>query len=305
MISSILSAITIFALTCGKMNIYVCGALSLTIAAFVFAWRKKHSHGTNVSIDYHAQCSKLNSVNAGVKMVFAICMLVLVVASSSAHVGVFAFVTMSFITLVIGKTKPAYYASAMFVPGVFILLSAITLTFEIGSEKLGYIDINLFGGYLSITRQSQQYATDVILKAFGAISCLYMLNLSTPMSEMISALARAKFPAILIELLFLIYRYIFIVIEMLASMHTATKSRLGDARMRARLASFLATGSTLLVRSLKRARNSFDAMEARCYDGKIEFLSQAKRVKMTQVFAMSGVCVAALAILIFAQWGVI
>ncbi len=304
MVASILSGVTIFALTCGKINITVCVTVSILFAGLVLFWRKTHRHKENISIDYQAQKSKLSVVNASVKMIFAIAMLAVVVASSSVTVAIFVLSAMSIITVAIGKTKLNYYASALLVPGIFIMLSAITLAVEISPRPLGYVDYEIFGAYLCITRQSQDYAILVILKALSAVSCLYMLNLSTPMSEMIATLKNARIPSVLIELIYLVYRYIFIVTDMLASMKTASKSRLGGASYRARFSSFINIGSALLIRSLMRARKSFDAMESRGYDGKLEFFTETKRVGGVQTAVFGGVFAVSLGIMFFSQRGV-
>ncbi len=306
MISSFITGIAVFALTCGKMNVYACVALSVSVAIALYCFRGKTTVLlSTVSIDYYAQSSKLNEVNAFIKLVFALAMLLWVVACPSNLVAIFVLICMSVITLFVGKTNASYYLKVILVPGMFIVLSGISLAFDWGVAPSLYFDIPLAGGYLSVTQEGQAHATGVILKALAAVSCLYMLNLSTPVSELLAVLRKVKVPSLLLELLYLVYRYIFVVLAMLSAMSTASKTRLGGANIRAQMSSFLGIGSTLLLRSLKRARLSFDAMESRCYDGEIAFLTEEKTIKIHQIVAMAAVFFATVALGVLEESGVL
>ncbi len=306
MISSLVTGFAVFALTCGKINAYICVVLSVAVALVLYGIKGENTALTcHLSIDYHAQCSKLSGVNAQIKVIFALAMLFWVVACSSNLVSVFVLLSMSGITLFAGKTKAKYYLQTILVPGMFIALSSISLVFDWSMLPGLYFDIPLPGGYISVTQEAQTYALHVIIKAFAAVSCLYMLNLSTPMSEMIAVLRKARVPSLFVELLYLIYRYIFIVLAMLVAMGTASKARLGHANFRAKTTSFLGIGTALLLRSLKRARMSFDAMESRCYDGEIAFLTAHKAVKISHVLAMLLVFLVALVLWWLEESGVL
>ena len=277
MISALLASIMIFAVTYGQMQLYL--SLALCGVAFVGIWiwrrrHKHHTHGAMISIDYQAQLSRLRRCNGGLKVILGLPALLICVASDSDVVALAVWVTMTLLTVALGGTRPSYYFSLMLIPILFILLSGVAIVFETGSAPLGYWDVPLFGGYLSITPESQHQALHVMVRAMGAVSCLYMISLSTPMAELIGVLKKAKLPAFLVELLYLIYRYIFIVMEMLASMNTAADCRLGRRGAKAQFRTFLNIGGSLMVRSFQRARTSFDAMEARCYDGRIAFLER-------------------------------
>ena len=286
MIAALLGAEMIFALAYGRIdlcwNIILCAGVFLG----VLLWRKSHKHhGDMASIDYQAQLSRLKKYSVGLKVIFAIVALVLCIASDSKAVALVIFVSMGGITIGIGGTKPSYYFSLMLIPVLFIILSGIAIVFEVGGQPLGYLDIPMFGGYVSITPQGQEQAFHVMIRAMGAVSCLYMISLSTPMSEIVGVLKKARLPSFIIELLYLIYRYIFIVMDMLCNMNTAARARLGYRGARAQFRTFLHIGGNLMVRSFQRARASFDAMEARCYDGKIAFLEVRRPIGPSQAVA--------------------
>lgn len=111
---------------------------------------------------------------------------------------------------------------------------------------------------------------------WAPVGCLYFLSLSTPVPELLDALRRARVPEVVGDLAVLIYRYIFILFATFRSMRDAAASRLGYAGP---VRSLRTTGRVyggLLAHSFRRAQACFDAMESRCYDGGIRFLTREK-----------------------------
>ena len=75
---------------------------------------------------------------------------------------------------------------------------------------------------------------------------------------------------------------------------TAQESRLGNRNFRTRIRSFGGMGAALFVLALKRANALYDAMESRCYDGRIRVLSQErpprkKEIALIVLFALAAV----------------
>lgn len=67
-------------------------------------------------------------------------------------------------------------------------------------------------------------AGNLVLKALGAVSALYMMTLTTPLSEIIAVLRKAHVPKLIIELMNMIYRYIFIMIDTHSRMKNSAES---------------------------------------------------------------------------------
>jgi cobalt/nickel transport system permease protein len=109
-----------------------------------------------------------------------------------------------------------------------------------------------------------------------------MISLTTPLYELIGILKRCKVPEIVIELMYLIYRFIFILLETYHNMRTASDTRLGYVNLKRSYYTFFGVCSNLLVIAFEKASKSFDAMEARCYDGKLIFLEKEKLITTKQ-----------------------
>lgn len=276
----------------------------LAFVAVYWARRKKRrSHTGLMQIDVIAQGSRLVSWNAGLKVLVCVSVLVLCIAADSIAVAAVVLIGMTVINLIASRIRVSDYLSLLMVPLIFVTLSGWVLLVEVTPQPLGLIDIPFLGIYLSITQASQAYAALILMKAIAALSCLYGLSLSTPVYEITSFLRRMRVPSIMVELMVLIYRYVFVLLDSLYSMNTAAQARLGYRTYRNSWRSFAGIASNLLVRSFARASRSFDAMEARAYRGEIRFLEQTKTITAVHVAAAVGVFVLPCLVLVVERIG--
>ena len=121
-----------------------------------------------------------------------------------------------------------------------------------------------------------------------------ILSLTTPMQEILEVLRALRLPRLVIELMYLIYRYIFLLLDVQHRMTVAARSRLGYAGRRNAWYTFTHISGNLLAASFRRSGACFDAMEARCYDGTLRFLTRQAPVRW-QHGAVCGLCVLGLA----------
>lgn len=250
--------------------------------------RRRRIHaGGMLSIDVHAQRSRLNSVNPALKLGFALAVLCLCVAADSALVGVVVAASMLGAIVVFGGTPAGYALSLMKLPVIFIVISCAAIACNISAQPLGYLDIALFGGFISVTPVSLAQAGLLFFRAYGAVTCLYFLSLSTPMQEIIEVLRCFHLPEIVIELMYLIYRYIFLLLDMQSKMTVAASSRLGYSGYANAWYTFSHISGNLLAASFRRSGICFDAMESRCYQGKLAFLTKTAPVRARHVVTFS------------------
>ena len=249
--------------------------LGLTVFLYYFG---RHQHSQALSIDLLAQKSRLKNINPTLKFWTLIALLIISVASRNVFTGVFLIMTMLILAVFAGGLKLHYYMHVLTLPVSFLLIGALALLFEVSVEPRGIINLNVFGLWLCVTANAQIETTLIVSRAFGAVSCLFVLSLTTPMPNIIGVLRRARCPDIFIDLMYLIYRYIFILLSLHHQMHNAAKSRLGFRDYRTSLRSTGGIYSKLLVRSYQIGSKNFDAMESRCYDSGIKFLEQPKKV---------------------------
>lgn len=250
--------------------------------------RKTHSHGQFLDIDLISQSSSLKEVNAVLKCIVAVSVLIMVMVGNNILFSAVTVIAMTYITIKIGGVSAFTYIKLMLLPTTFIILGTVAIAVSVAKTKVGIINLPIFGYFLCITRHGLIEAVKVLLNALGSVSSLYMLSLSTPMYEIIYVLKKCRLPQVVIELMFLIYRYIFIMLKMQAQMQVSAESRLGYGGIRQSFFSFTHIGANLLAVSFKKAGDYYDAMVSRGYDGNLVFLTQES--KMT---GLQSICVIA------------
>lgn len=238
-------------------------------------------------IDYYAYHSRMRNINPGIKMLLAIGTLLLTVSADRLILSLFVILTMSGVTLIMGRTPVRVYLHYMSVPLTFMLVSGFMIAAQFSGSEVGEWNFDLSLFFVCFTGESIMQSVKVFCKAFAGVSALYMMSFSTPMNEIISVLQKMHMPRLLVELMGLIYRYIFILYDVAERMHIAAKSRLGDKSFIQSLRTFAAIAGNLFLISLKKANAYYDALLARGYDGKLEFLHEETPVKARQAICVA------------------
>ena len=179
------------------------------------------------------------------------------------------------------------YMHFMTIPLAFLILSTLAIMFNISRTPLDLFAIPMGNWYLTSSRDSFRYSLQLILTALSSVSCLYFLSFSTPIPDILNVLGTMHCPKLLIELMLLIYRFIFVLLSVASAITTSQQSRLGNKDYKTSLKSFSAMVSVLFIRSFKRANALYDAMESRCYDGTIHVLNETVPPKKKNILAIA------------------
>lgn len=242
---------------------------------------KYHNHSL-LDIDKIAQKSGLNYLNAGYKLFVGVLALIICVASQSLIIMSIIGVSMLLITVILGKIEMNKYIHLLLIPSIFILISSIAVLIQLSRVKLGIINIPIGNMYISMTKSSLEKTFFIIVRAYSALTCLYMINLTTPMQEIIRVMGIIRIPSIIIELMYLIYRYITILLDVHNQMTVAVESRMGYHNWRNSFRSMGGIASNLLVIAFKKSSVSFDAMESRNYRGTLSFWEEEKTLHLKE-----------------------
>ena len=249
-----------------------------------FAVARRHKQALLLSNDGLAQVSRLKKVNPSLKFWTLFALMLISVASQNPYTGALLTAAMFFIAVCVSGARVRQYVQVMVLPILFLLIGGLALLFEVSPGPTGVINFSLFGFWLSVSEATQLKTALVVSRAFGAVSCLCVLSVTTPMPDIIGVLRRARCPDIIIDLMYLIYRYIFIMLALHHEMRNAAKSRLGFRDYRTSLRATGKIYAQLLARSYQCADRNFDAMESRCYDTGITFLSHRNKVTFVHGF---------------------
>ncbi len=262
------------------------------------AKKRGHKHGEKIfSIDMYAYNSKINSWNPALKVGLAVLMLLCCIIFDNLYVSALTILLCAFITVGLGKMPAREYITLLSVPVAFLVVGSIIIAFNLAEEERGLAGVWFPFGYVFVTEESISTVVHLWGKAFGGISAMFMMSLSTPSNEIFSVLRKVKVPSLVIELMNMIYRFVFVMIDTFVRMNNSAESRMGYADWHTALQTFGHITSNLLVISLKKGSNYYDAMESRCYDGDLLFWETEKKITAEQVLYAGGSL-----ILIVAAW---
>lgn len=234
----------------------------------------KHNHFGAKSIDEYAYSSKLRNWNSSLKVLFSFAVMILSICSHNYIVPLMIAVSAGVITVKNGKIHTKEYLSFMRIPLVFLIMTSLAIA----------LDIDFSGGFsIQILPENIYRAIHISCRAVGAVSAMYMLSLSTPVTEIITVLGKFKVPSLITELMNLMYKYIFVLLDSQAKMKNAAAARLGYCNFRTSLKTFGLICGNLFAVSLRRASDYYNAVESRCAGGKMQFISQNNSVKSGHV----------------------
>lgn len=239
-----------------------------------------------INLDKYAYMSKLRQTDPMKKLLFALLTLGVCLWANSIIVSLLVLLIMGWVTVYKGGTPLALFLKLLLVPMTFLVIGVLTIGINFSVNQSSFLfSISAFGTHIGVSPAGMQNAARLFFKALGAVSCLYYLSLSTPMVDLLAVLRRLKAPKLLVELMGLIYRFIFVLLETADTMYTAQNSRLGYTSLSSSYRSLAALASTLFVRAYKRSDELYTALEARGYDGELNVLEEPFRTHMAEYIA--------------------
>lgn len=237
-------------------------------------------------IDSVAYSSKFRYKSPCLKFSFAMITLILCVIDRSIILSLLVLTLMGALIIYSSRASIHFFLHLISIPILFVVISTITIMVNISESPLSNFAIPVFGKFITISRKGFYDGITLMLTALSSVSCLYFLSLTTPITDILIVLKSLHCPAIIIELVMLIYRFIFILLNLAHSISTSQKSRLGNLNFFTSLRSMAALTSVLLIRALNYSSSLYDAMESRCYDGTIYALQETQRVKKNEVITV-------------------
>lgn len=260
--------------------------------------KARHKHGEGSCIDFYAYGSGIRHWNPAFKVLFSVSMLVLCITLNNPFVSTAVILAMTYLTVIKGGLPAGAYLSILTIPITFIILGTIAIGIDFSMQPMGQyrMDLGLF--YVFTTRERMATMFFLILKVFAAISAMEMMTLSTPSSEIIGVLRKARVPKLIIELMNITYRYIFILIDVNVNLRNSADSRLGFCDLKTSWSTFGRIASNMLIVSMRKANAYYSAMESRCYDGDFLVLEEQKPLTASQ-----WIPAAAFIFFLLALWG--
>lgn len=238
------------------------------------------------SIDKLAYISKLKNTNPMEKFIFSIVTMIICIVLNNIINSILILVIMSVITVARGKIQLGIYIKLMALPVVFLVMGVLTIAINVVGDNNDLIifSFSVLSIKLGCTYDSILKAVSLFFKSLGSVSCLYLLTLTTPIFEVLSILRRLKVPKLFVELMGLIYRFIFVLLDTANMICISQNSRLGYSTIKSGFNSLGQLITALFISSYKRSQDIYTAMESRCYDSDINLLENNYEISYKNLF---------------------
>jgi len=169
--------------------------------------------------------------------------------------------------IVVFLFKPDFKQLVKRVSLVFLYPFFISIFIPFANEgaALAKIDLKIFT--LAVTDNGLAIFATVLIKSFLSILLLASLIVSTDEIELLYGLRKIHLPKVIVSIIFLMYRYIFLIVEESRTGQQAIKSRVFQksyCTVNRRLTNVM---GNLFIKSLDRAENVYRSMESRGFDG--------------------------------------
>ncbi|SET24185.1 cobalt/nickel transport system permease protein [Natronincola peptidivorans] len=211
-------------------------------------------------IDQIAYNSNLREMHPSEKFFFSIATMTMVFISNAPLIASIVFLMMTFLLLYKGRVPFTLLMKLYLLPCAFVLLGMVAIIFSLEVEG---------GLRLTLAENAFQQGFLLITRSFASISCLYFLVLTTPITEIIYVLEKLRVPILIREMMFFIYRFIFIFIKIAADIHTSQRIRGGYANIKNSYYALSQLISVLFLKAQHHGELTYTALVSRGYTGEI------------------------------------
>jgi cobalt/nickel transport system permease protein len=231
-------------------------------------------------LDDIAQNSTFRHIHPGTKILLGLGSLLICLISPTPVVPLISGITLSLVLLIPARVSPLVYGELLFAPAVFTSFSIIVLLFMLGGGDVVWRFSPVSWINLTITENAVKQSVLILFRVFGCTISLFFITLTTPMTDLFNIMKRCRIPPELIDLMMIMYRYIFIFYEQGREIWQAQVMRLGYGRVKESIHSFSQLCGMLFISSWIAGEDLIRAMDCRCYNGIMPSLEAPEPVKM-------------------------
>lgn len=227
------------------------------------------------TLDHYTMHNALTDSNMYSKVIFALLAILLNLITGSPIIPLIIFVLCSFLIVVMAKIPLKFYATFMAIPLGFALLSGIFLAFLGTGDQIW--SLGFFG--IGLTKGGINQACLVFCRVLGGVSALGFLILTTPMNRIFSVFHDLHVPAIITDLAILMYRYIFLFLDVTSTMYNSQKTRLGYHSYMSWMNCLASLAGMVFIRTWEQGEISYKALASRGYNGQLNMIRDGDTVK--------------------------
>jgi len=228
-----------------------------------------------LSIDTYAYTNRLKKAHPIEKTLFALITLVICLAFEVMDLYVFVIASMSLITIAGAGIPARFYLKALTFPLPFVSMGvlAVIIDFSRNPAVFDYY-LQLFSLSFGVTQKSINNGLVIFFRTYSCVCCLYFLSLTTPIIDITWVMRKIKIPAAFVEILSIIYRFIFELMDTALLIKTSQESRLGYADLKRSYRSLSLLISNVFIKCFQNYKNLSMAMASRLYQGDFRVIEE-------------------------------
>jgi cobalt/nickel transport system permease protein len=197
---------------------------------------------------------------------------------------------MSFLVVGAGKIPWRSYIGYLSLPLLFLIVGILGVIFTITKEMLDFVyHMDLGSWMIGMTKSGLDQGRILFLRSYASVVCLYFLALTTPMTDIIWIFKKLRVPMIITELMIMIYRFIFVLLETASMIYISQECRLGYGTLRNSYNSLGQLAANLFIKAFHRSQETFRALAARGYTGDLNVLEEEYHGSKRNVLVIVGI----------------
>lgn len=216
---------------------------------------------------------KAFNINTQAKIIIALVSLIFLISTAKGHYYIFLlYFILSVLIAIAFKANFGLLIKRTLLLFLFPFFISIFIPFANKGNILFGLNLNFIN--IAVTDNGITIFLTVLLKSFISILILSSLVISTSDNELLNGLRKIHVPAILVTIIFIMYRYFFLLKEESHTGQLAIKSRIFQKSYKTLNKRLLFLSGNLLIKSFDRAENVYKSMESRGFDGNFYFIEK-------------------------------
>lgn len=236
-------------------------------------------------IEQFVYSNKLRNTHPLERVIFALITMMMALFIKDWRIHFLIILIMLTLLIIKAQINTGVILKLMMIPLGFLFIGVITIAFQISSMELNYLFYFDFLDFnIGITEKSLDTAFKTLTVSLSAVSCLYFMALTTPMVELIYVMQIFKVPDSVIELMTLIYRFIFVFINTSFNIYYAQQARYGHSSFKKSLNSFALLFGNLWGKAFFKSKNLLQSLESRGFEGNLKVLNPEYSFSKNNIF---------------------
>lgn len=229
-----------------------------------------------LQIDTLAYTNKLRRLAPAQKLLFAIALLIMT-AFAHPPVQILIAIWISIWTIFYAGIPAKIYLKLVYIPIIFWLTSLPALVINgIDISQISLAQNDAIAGYkigsyyVYISSHGIEQGWRILTRAIASVSCLYFIMLTIPFTDLLQILRKVGLPVLITDLLLLMYRFIFVLLNTASELWIAQQSRSGYRTFSLSITSLSLLIGQLFQRTIEKYRQISLSLESRGFNGEFQ-----------------------------------